>query len=89
MGGDTSTLNASANQQLSLKKLPNQRVGAETSMKKLNSTASYDILGTHREIDPEQLDQSYGALGGRTSGLKLGLGLGRGGLGSRSPHSFV
>lgn len=53
---------------MSLKKLPN-RIGAETSMKKLNSTASYDILGVPRGIEGEGLDQSYGALGGRISGL--------------------
>ena len=47
LGGDTS-LGTSGNQHMSLRKVTQNRPGAETSLKKLNSTASYDILGLPR-----------------------------------------
>ena len=66
---------------MSLKKI-SQRPGAETTMKKLNSTASYDILGMQREKD--NLDHSYGRLGPdlyNKNSTKGGA--------MRSPHSFA
>ncbi|CDW85930.1 UNKNOWN [Stylonychia lemnae] len=80
IGGDTN-LGNSINQHMSLRKIAQNRQGAETSMKKLNSTASYDILGIQRDTD--QFDQSYGHLAPEIfnrNGAKSGM---------RSPHSFA
>ena len=66
---------------MSLKKITH-RPGAETTMKKLISTASYDILGVQREID--HLDHSYGRLGPDLYNKNSS----KGGM-MRSPHSFA
>jgi len=50
-------------------------------MKKLNSTASYDILGIQRDTD--QFDHSYGNLAPEIYNKNSGKS------GMRSPHSFA